>query len=106
VPELDSQAHQGRGVDSSFDLGACKCQCIKCPCRGSKCRGGEPTRSSSEAERGGASLEEVSSPRARQKFARVVPCPSSEAEFRPRVAGLSAWWAARATRAVGLAVGP
>jgi hypothetical protein len=59
-------------------------------------------RPSSEAEphprgrpaldRGGTSLE---------KFSSVVPCSSSEAEFRSRVAGLTTWWAVGATRAVG-----
>jgi hypothetical protein len=29
-----------------------------------------------------------------------VPCPSSEAEFRPRVAGPTVWWAVAATGAV------
>jgi hypothetical protein len=58
-----------------FDLGACMCQDIKCPGQGSRYRGGEPVRTSSEAEphlrghpaleRGGASLEGASSPRAR-----------------------------------------
>jgi hypothetical protein len=38
-------------------------------------------------ERGGTSLEGASSPRARRSFVSAVLCPSSEAEFRPRVAG-------------------
>jgi hypothetical protein len=69
-----------------FDLGACMCQNIKCSGRGSGCGSGEPVRASSEAEsrsrgclaleRGGVSLEGVSSPRVR-----------SEMEFRPRGAG-------------------
>jgi hypothetical protein len=73
------------------------CQNIKCPVRGSRCGSGEPVRASSEAkphprgrlalERGGASPEGASSPRARRSFVSAVLCPSSEAEFRPRVAG-------------------
>jgi hypothetical protein len=57
-------------------------------------------------ERGGTSPEGAPSPRARRKLASAVSCPSSEAEFRPRVAGPTVCWAAGATRAVGLAVGP
>jgi hypothetical protein len=38
-------------------------------------------------ERGGASPEGASNPRARQSLDSAVLCPSSEAEFRPRVAG-------------------
>jgi hypothetical protein len=80
-----------------FDPGACKCQNIKCPCRRSRCVGGEPVRASSEAEphprgrpaieRGGTSPEGATSPRARRRRASVALCPSSEAEFHPRVAG-------------------
>jgi hypothetical protein len=85
-----------------FDLGACKCQCIKCPCRESRCFRGEPTRPSSEAEphpRGATALRArrnltrgdaqppsraephptgEAGPRARRKFARVVPRPRAE----------------------------
>jgi hypothetical protein len=46
------------------------------------------------------------SPRARRKFASAMSYPSSEAEFCPRVAGPTVWWAAGATLAVGSAVGP
>jgi hypothetical protein len=93
--------------------------------------GGEPVRPLSEAEphlrgrpaleRGGTSPEGATgprarrnltrggvqppSPRARREFASAVSCPSSEAEFRPRVAGPTVWWAAGTTKAVGLAVG-
>jgi hypothetical protein len=38
-------------------------------------------------ERGGTSSEAASSPRARRNFISAVLCPSSEAEFRSRVAG-------------------
>jgi hypothetical protein len=38
-------------------------------------------------ERGGTLPEGVPSPRARWSFISVALCPSSEAEFRPRVAG-------------------
>jgi hypothetical protein len=55
-------------------------------------------------ERGGTSFEGAHIPRARRKFARVVSRPSSGAVFCSRVAGPSAWWAAGATRAMGLAV--
>jgi hypothetical protein len=80
-----------------FDSGTCKCQSIKCSCRGSGYGGGEPATSSSEAgphpsgrpslERGGTSPEGATGPRARWRFTSVVSCPSSEVEFRPRVAG-------------------
>jgi hypothetical protein len=80
-----------------FDLGACMCQNIKCPSRGSRRGGGEPMRASSEAEphprgrpaleRGGTLLEGASGPRARRSLVSAVLCPSSESEFRPRVAG-------------------
>jgi hypothetical protein len=73
-----------------FDLDACMCQNIKCSCRGSMYGGGEPVRASSEAEthsrgrpaleRGGASPEGVSSPRARRNLTRGGILPSSEAE--------------------------
>jgi hypothetical protein len=56
-------------------------------------------------ERGGTPLEGAPSPRARRKFAHVVPRPLSGAEFCSRVAGPLAWWAVGATRAVGPAVG-
>jgi hypothetical protein len=82
---------------SVFDSGAYMCQNIKCPGRGSRYGGGEPVRASSEAEtrstgrlafeRGETSPEGASNPRARRSFVSVVLCPSSEAEFRPRVAG-------------------
>jgi hypothetical protein len=68
-----------------FDLGACKCQCIKCPCRGSRCGGGEPTRPSSEAEphpRG------VTAPQARRNLTRGSDWSSSEAE--PDTRGVTA----------------
>jgi hypothetical protein len=80
-----------------FDLGACMCQNIKCSGRGSRYGGGEPVRASSEAdtrsrgglalERGGASPEGASSPRARRSLVSAVLCPSSETEFCPRGAG-------------------
>jgi hypothetical protein len=38
-------------------------------------------------ERGGTSPEGASSPRVRRGFVSATLCPSSEAEFRPRVAG-------------------
>jgi hypothetical protein len=44
-------------------------------------RGGSPNPT-----RGGASLEGATSPRAKQSFISAAPCPSSKAEFRPRVA--------------------
>jgi hypothetical protein len=52
-------------------------------------------------ERDGTSPEGATSPRARRRFASVVSCPSSEAEFRPRVARPTVWWAVGATWAVG-----
>jgi hypothetical protein len=80
-----------------FDPGACKCQDIKYSGWGSRYGGGEPARASSEAkphprgrpalERGGTSPEGASDPRARRNLDSMVLCPSSEAEFRPRVAG-------------------
>jgi hypothetical protein len=85
------------------------------PERGGALPGGGD-RSSSEAgshprgrptlERGGISLEGSSNPRAGRKSASGAPCPSSETEFYLRVAELSAWWAAGATRAVGPVIGP
>jgi hypothetical protein len=59
---------------------------------------GEQVRGWPALERGGTSPEGATGPRARQKFASAVPCPSSEAEFRPRVVGPTVWWAAGATR--------
>jgi hypothetical protein len=77
--------------------------------------GGEPVRPSNEAEphtggrpaleQGGTSPEGATSPRARRKFASGLTWPSNEAEFRPRVAGPTVWWAVGATRAVGPTVG-
>jgi hypothetical protein len=46
-------------------------------------------------ERSGTSPEGATSPRARQSFISAAPCPSSEAEFHPRVVRPTAW------RAVG-----
>jgi hypothetical protein len=96
----DSQAASGAWRGFVFDLGACKCQCIKCPCRGSKYGCGEPTRlegvSSPRArqiltqggrpalERGGTSPEETSGPRARRNLARGGVQPPSEADPHPR----------------------
>jgi hypothetical protein len=51
-------------------------------------RGGRPNPA-----RGGASLERATNPRAKRSFTSAAPCPSSEAEFRPRVARSSVWWA-------------
>jgi hypothetical protein len=80
-----------------FDLGACMCQEIKDPGRGSRYGGGEPVRASSEADthsrgrpapkRAGDLLEGASSPRVRRSSVIAGPCPSSEVESRPRVAG-------------------
>jgi hypothetical protein len=77
-----------------FDSGACRCQYIKCPGRGSRCGSGGPVRSSNEAElhprgrlaleRGGASPEGATSPRARRKLTRGGDRSSSEAEPHPR----------------------
>jgi hypothetical protein len=44
-------------------------------------------------ERGGASPEGETGPRARQSRTSAAPYPSSEAEFRPRVARPIVWWA-------------
>jgi hypothetical protein len=44
-------------------------------------------RARESLERGGASPEGASSPRARRSFVSAVLWSSSEAEFRPRVAG-------------------
>jgi hypothetical protein len=83
-----------------FDPGTRKCQNIKCPCRGSRYRGDELVRPSSEAEshprgrpaleRGETSPEGAIGPRARRNLTRGGDQPSSEAEFRPRVAGPTA----------------
>jgi hypothetical protein len=51
-------------------------------------RGGRPA-----SERGGTSPEGATGPRARRSFTSAAPCPSSEAEFRPRVARPTVWWA-------------
>jgi hypothetical protein len=82
--------------------------------RRSLTRGGVPPSSEADPhlrghpalERGGSSPEGAPSPRARREFVSVVPCPSSEAEFRPRMAGPTVWWAAGATKVVGPAAGP
>jgi hypothetical protein len=50
-------------------------------------RGGPRPRGRPALERGGASPEGATGPRARRGFVSTVLCPSSEAEFRPRVAG-------------------
>jgi hypothetical protein len=52
-------------------------------------------------ERGGTPPEGVTSPRARRRFASAAPRPSSEVEFRPRVARPTVWWAVGATWAMG-----
>jgi hypothetical protein len=93
----DYQACQRRARGLVFDPGACKVQSIEFPCRGSGYGGGDEP--SSEAgphprgrpalERGGTSPEGATSPRARRKSTGAVPRPSSEAEFCPRVAGLT-----------------
>jgi hypothetical protein len=44
-------------------------------------------------ERGGASPVGATCPRARRSCTGAAPYPSSEAEFRPRVAKPVAWWA-------------
>jgi hypothetical protein len=44
-------------------------------------------------ERGGTSPEGATSPRARWRFAIAAPCPLSEAEFLPRMARPTVWWA-------------
>jgi hypothetical protein len=64
------------------------------------------SRGRSTLDRDGATLEGASSPRARRNITRGVtgprarrsctgaaPCPSSEEEFRLRVARLIVWWA-------------
>jgi hypothetical protein len=52
-------------------------------------------------ERGGTSPEGATNPRAIRRFASVVSCPSSKAEFCPRVVGPTVWWAVGAIGAVG-----
>jgi hypothetical protein len=64
------------------------------------------TRGCPAPERGETSPEGATGPRARRKFASAGLSSPSEAEFRPRVAGLTVWWAAGATRAGGPTVGP
>jgi hypothetical protein len=86
-----------------LDPGACKYQSIKCPCRGSRYGGGEPVRSSSEAEphprgrlalkQGGDSLVRCRAPRAKRSSARGW-------------LGRLFWWAAGATSVVGPTTGP
>jgi hypothetical protein len=44
------------------------------------------SRGSPNPTRGGASLEGATSPRAKRSFISAAPCPSSKAEFHPRVA--------------------
>jgi hypothetical protein len=44
-------------------------------------------------ERGGTSPERATGPRARRSCTSAAPYPSSEAEFRPRVARPIVWWA-------------
>jgi hypothetical protein len=41
----------------------------------------------------GTSLEVATGPRARRGCTGAAPCPSSGAEFRPRVARPIVWWA-------------
>jgi hypothetical protein len=50
-------------------------------------RGGVPLEGRPTLERDGTSLEGASDPRARRICTEAAPYPSSEAEFRPRVAG-------------------
>jgi hypothetical protein len=52
-------------------------------------------------ERGGVSPEGASSHRARRSFGSTARGPSSEAEFFPRGARPTAWWAAEVARAMG-----
>jgi hypothetical protein len=63
-----------------FDLGACTCQNIKCSVR-EQVRG---RRACESLERGGDTLEGVSSPRARGNLTRGGVQPSSEVELHPR----------------------
>jgi hypothetical protein len=44
-------------------------------------------------ERGGALPEGATGPRVRRRRTGAAPYPSSEAEFRPRVAKPTVWWA-------------
>jgi hypothetical protein len=72
----------------AFDLSACKRQCIKCPCRGEQVwrwRAHEGLEGASSLERGGASPEVATDPRARRNLARGGDRPSSEKEPHPRV---------------------
>jgi hypothetical protein len=50
-------------------------------------RGGASPEGHPALERGGPSPEGASNPRARRSSVSAVLCPSSETEFRPRVAG-------------------
>jgi hypothetical protein len=89
-------------MDSSLTRAPANVRALNAPVGGEgRYGGGEPVRPSSEAEphprgrpalkRGRTSPEGATGPRARRKFASAVSCPSSEAEFRPRVAGPTVW---------------
>jgi hypothetical protein len=110
----DSQAvsKRRRGEDSSSTRAPALCQSIKCSGWWSGYGSGEPARA---LERGGASPEGASDPRARRSLTRGGVWPSSEAEFRQYGAvslersgispkgcwGRPFWWAAEVARAVG-----
>jgi hypothetical protein len=51
------------------------------------------SRARSALECGGTSPEGATGPRSRRSCTGAAPCPSSEAEFRPRVARPIVWWA-------------
>jgi hypothetical protein len=112
----DSQSCQGRGVDSSLTWVPANVSALNAPVGGAGAEATSPRgpRARRNLARGGVQPPSeaephprgATGPRARWKFACVVSCPSSEAEFYSRVAGPSAWWAAGSSKAVGLAVGP
>jgi hypothetical protein len=56
-------------------------------------RGGIPLEGRPAPKRGRASPEGATGPRARRSFTSEAPCPSSEAEFGPRLVGPIVWWA-------------
>jgi hypothetical protein len=74
-------------------------RCVRPPSEAGPRSRGRPAH-----ERDGTSFEGATNPRARRRFASAASCPSSEAEFCPRVAGPTVWWAVGAIRAVGLRV--
>jgi hypothetical protein len=75
------------GVQLSIEMGLTSGG-VQPPSEAESCSRGCPA-----PERGGTSPERATGPRARRSSTSAAPRPSSEAEFRLRVARPTVWWA-------------